>query len=134
MATTLSPRKAEKERTQWLAVLEQLANQVEDWASKRKWPVNRESKQINETRLGTYAAPVLSILTPSGTIQLDPVARYVAKADGRVDLLAWPSLTRMLLIRINNRWKIKTDSGIDWPEGWTERTFARLPALLSTPA
>ena len=62
------------------------------------------------------------------------MARGIAKGDGRVDLVAWPSLTRMLLIRVGDTWKIKTDSGVDWPEAWNWKTFERLTELLTTSA
>jgi hypothetical protein len=84
--------------------------------------------------LGSNTAPVLSILAPAGQIQLDPIARYAAKSSGRVDLIAWPSLNRMLLIRVGDKWKIKTDSGIDWPETWNQPTFEHLVELLNAPS
>lgn len=132
MATTITPRTAPRERKDWLATLCELVDQVESWARARKWAVERSTRQIEESRLGTYSAPVLDILTPSGRVQLEPVARDIAKGEGRVDLVAWPSLTRMLLIRSRGAWKLKTDSGVDWPEEWSQRTFERLVVRLSS--
>src|SRR4051812_17733016 len=114
MAKTIMDKK-EKERQVWLELVEQLLHQIESWAENRRWQVRRDEKRIEESKLGTYRAPVLSILTPVGQIHVEPIARYVARGDGRVDLLAWPSLTRMLLVREGNRWAVKTDSGVNWP-------------------
>src|SRR6266536_5715388 len=91
-------------RQRWLRDVEQNVHQVEKWAKDRKWAVRREQKLIEEPRLGAYYVPVASILAPAGQVQVEPVARYVAGGDGRIDLLAWPSLTRMMLIREGNRW------------------------------
>ena len=118
--------KANKERDAWVATVERLVRQVESWATKRSWPVHRDVKEIRESRIGTYQVPTLSILSPSGTIQVDPVARYVGRTDGRVDLLAWPSMNRILLILQDDIWKIKTDSGVSWPQKWGPKAFAYL--------
>lgn len=124
----------EQDRQTWLSLVEELTRQVEGWAKNRNWPVHRDHKQIQETVIGSYTVPVLNILTPSGTVQLDPVARSIANADGRVDLIAWPSLTRMLLVHIGNAWILKTDSGIEWPERWSQNTFEKLVETLSAAA
>jgi hypothetical protein len=131
VATATRPEKKEKERENWIALVEQLVHEVEGWAAERKWPVYREDKQIHESRLGAYTLPVLGVLAPAGHVQLEPVARYVARGDGRVDLLAWPSLNRMMLIRVGDRWVVKTDSGVEWPEKWNRKTFIRLVDALN---
>jgi hypothetical protein len=123
-----------RDRAQWLALVDQLVGEVEAWAKARNWAVHRDQKVSRESRLGEYIVPVLSILAPAGRIQIDPVARYIAGGDGRIDLLSWPSLTRMLLIRAGDQWVLKTDSGVEWPEGWNQQTFARLVELLSAAA
>ena len=124
----------EEDRRRWLDAVDQLAGQVEAWANERRWAVRRDRKQVHESRLGDYAVPVLTLLAPSGQIQLDPVARYVAGGDGRVDLLAWPALQRMMLIRTGGAWVLKTDSGVPWPEGWNQQTFERLVEALTAAA
>jgi hypothetical protein len=128
---TISPKKAEKVREDWLALVEELIEQVESWAKKRGWGTHRDTKPIQESPLGRYRVPVLSILAPAGRVQLDPIARYAIKSDGRVDLMAWPSCNRVMLIRAGDRWKIKTDSGISWPQKWSQRTFVGLVESLN---
>ena len=124
----------ERDRRRWIGVVERLVGQVEAWAKERHWSVRRDPKRVHESRLGDYTVPFLSILTPSGQVHLDPVGRHVAGGDGRVDLLAWPSLTRMLLIRSGDRWVLKTDSGVLWPEGWGKQSFERLVEALNAAA
>jgi len=63
---------------------------------------------------GTYNVPVLGIpRLRSRALEPTPARRA---RDGRVDLLAWPSLNRMMLIRASDRWVVKTDSGVAVPE------------------
>jgi hypothetical protein len=58
------------------------------------------------------------------------VARDVVAGDGLVDVYAWPTLRRMLLVRLGDRWELRTDSGVPWPHGWSESTFREIvPAL-----
>jgi hypothetical protein len=49
-------------------------------------------------------------------------------AAGRVDLYAWPTLFRVMLLRSpqDETWAIRTDSGLRWPNPWSEETFAQL--------
>jgi hypothetical protein len=114
--------------------LQALIDDVEAWATARQWAVHRDQKRIHESRLGTYAAPVLSILAPAGRVQVDPVARDIIGADGRVDLIAWPSLTRMVLLRMGDKWVLKTDTGARWPQRWGPHTFERIVNLLNAAA
>ena len=134
MSNELIPKASEKQRQRWMALLDQLVDEIESWAKGRNWAIQRDAKTIHESGLGDYTVPVLSILAPAGRVQVDPVARYVAGGEGRVDLIAWPSLTRMLLVRIGDRWVLKTDSGVEWPEPWNQQTFAGLIERLNAAA
>jgi hypothetical protein len=134
MAKIIPAKKTEQDLQHWLFLVDQLIHQVEAWAKDRKWAIQRDQKQVHESGLGTYTVPVLSILAPAGQIHLDPVAHRIVNGDGRVDLIAWPSLTRMLLIREGNKWVIKTDSGVEWPAGWNQRSFDRLVQQLNAAA
>jgi len=118
----------------WVSVVEQLAHQVESWCQQRNWAVSISERRISESAYGEYAVPELMIRSPSGTVYLEPVARDVAGARGRVDLLAWPSLTRMMLIRRGKDWVLQTDSGIDWPEPWGPQAFEKIVGLINAAA
>jgi hypothetical protein len=123
----LSPEEQARLRDEWLQVVEALGRQVRGWAEQRGWTVTEERREINEERLGIYQAPVLQIETPHGSVFLEPIARDVGGADGRVDLYAWPTLYRVMLLRGGGPdWMIRTDSGIYWPHPWGEATFAEL--------
>lgn len=113
-------------REEWLASLEALMSDLEEWARAAKWLVDRQEKEISETSLGTYAAPVLHFKTPSGVLYADPIGGDIVGAEGRVNLCAWPSLHRVMLILTEGQWSVLTDSGIDWPEPWGQETFVKL--------
>ena len=55
----------------------QLIDQVAAWAKQRKWAVDRQEKQIRQSRLGDYEVPLLVVRAPAGLVYLEPVARYV---------------------------------------------------------
>jgi hypothetical protein len=124
-----------RERERWTTDLRQLLETIDNWAQKRHWSTHWDQKQISESKLGgEYAAPYLIVQSPQGRIHVEPVARYVAgRVTGRVDLLAWPSMRSLMLVRINNQWIVETDSGIRWPQSWGEETFVSIvnDALLS---
>jgi hypothetical protein len=111
----------------WLDSMSRLVKEVTTWAELRGWSIHQDQKQIREADLGIYQVPWLRISTPDGEIHLEPIARYVTgEAEGRVDLQAWPSLNRVMLLRSPSGWIIMTDSGVPIREQWNEQTFARL--------
>lgn len=80
-----------------------LADDVQTWAdqeaSARGWRVEREEKELAEEVVGwAYRVPVVTIHAPQGRLILEPVARGMVGAQGRVDLYAWPSLFRVMLL------------------------------------
>lgn len=58
----------------------------------------------------------------------------MAGADGRVDIYAFPSMTRMLLARVDGRWVLKTDAGVPWPCKWGPAAFDELVGALNRAA
>jgi len=125
--TTLPKKPAEnwqQVRNQWIAELEHLAHEVETWAKKQKWDVLRDQKRITEDRLGSYDVPVVLIHTPQGRLLLDPVARFVTGADGRIDLCIYPSYYDALVIaKVNDQWLIKSLDQPNWEQPWGEESF-----------
>src|SRR4051795_6163736 len=104
MPSTIRKQDLASEGSRWLSLVEQLLRQIERWCRDRGWAVHREQAEVTEAKLGTYRVPVLSIRSPAGHVYVEPVARYVAGADGRVDIYAFPSMTRMLLARVGDKW------------------------------
>jgi hypothetical protein len=57
---------------------------------------------------------------------------------GRIDVHAYPSLARMLLLRdpgaATNPWVVRTSDDVDWPQPWGEETFVQIAkGLLKVP-
>lgn len=114
-----------------------LADEVQAWAAQeaaaRGWRVEREQKELAEEVVGgAYQVPVVTIHAAQGRLILEPVARGVLGAQGRVDLYAWPSLFRVMLLHKplgkdrGLAWVVRTESGIDWPQPWGRETFLTL--------
>lgn len=122
--------KKQTEIKRWLAQIDELLDEIQRWCHEVGWEFVREDKTLDESKLGRYEVSILKIRTPSGVVYVEPVARYVVSGDGLVDLYAWPSLRRMLLVQNGNRWELKTDSGVPWPNPWSRETFVDIvPAL-----
>lgn len=118
----------------WIAAVEQLLNQIAAWSEAENWSVHRDQTSIREEGVGTYTAPTLRIRTPKGRSELfvTPVALRVIGASGRVDLEGWPSLDRLMLIRVNGNWQIVTDSNVSVAKAWGRQTFVDLANDLLT--
>ena len=101
-----------------------LADDVQSWATQeaaRGWRVETEERELAEEVVGgAYRVPVVTIHAPQGRLIMEPIARGTVGAQGRVDLYAWPSLYRvMLLHKPHNHeyeWVVRTESGLDWPQ------------------
>jgi hypothetical protein len=113
----------ERKKTVWVSQIETLVDAISAWATERQWLVDKHQKTLNEEPLGTYSASELIIKTPQGSVIIEPVGKNIMGADGRVDISAFPSFNRMLLIQKKGNWQVKTDSRIDWPKPWGKDTF-----------
>ena len=121
-----------KMREEWCKLLESLFDQIATWAEEQGWLVHKDEKMLTEGSIGEYMAPDMVIRLPDGRVTVDVIGRDIVGADGRVDLSAFPSFSRMLLVRKGDKWIIKTDSGVRWPRPWNKDTFVELAKLLAT--
>ena len=121
-------------RQAWVRLVNDLCRTIKRWAHKKDWSVSEEQKTIEEEHMGRYTVPSLIIQTPFARIHIDPVGRDIIGAEGRVDILSFPTLNRMLLVRIRGKWRLKTESRVDWPKPWGEKTFAELVKSLGAAA
>ena len=123
----LKPAEAAQIRDEWLSAIDALRQQVREWAEKQGWSVTQAEREVTEDEIGTYKVAALEIDAPQGELILEPIARFVGGAAGRVDLSVWPSLFRVMLLRdSSSHWVVHTESGIDWPNPWGEHTFVDL--------
>ena len=124
-------------RHNWERDTAMLADDIEAWAGQeaaaRGWRAEREEKELAEEVVGgAYRVPVVTIHAPQGRLILEPIARGTVGAQGRVDLYAWPSLFRVMLLhkpRSKDRsleWVVRTESGLDWPQPWGRETVLTL--------
>jgi hypothetical protein len=76
---------------------------------------------------------MLTLQTEHGAVMVEPVARVVMGAVGRIDLYAYPTLFRVMLLRSarDEQWRIRTDSGFFLKQQWNEKTFLELVADLT---
>jgi hypothetical protein len=120
-------------REQWVETVRGFCDEAAKWSEAQGWKVERRELELTEELLGTYSVPMLTIKTQHGTVIVEPVARIVMGAVGRIDLYAYPTLFRVMLLRSsrNGRWLIRTDSGIFLKQPWDEATFAGLVADLT---
>lgn len=122
-------------RDQWVATLNQLMTEIQSWCTEWDWSVRRDDKTLSETTLGAYVAPALLIKTPDLRLHVEPIARMIAgKAQGRVDLEAWPTLQRLVLVHLPSGWELRTESGVPWPQPWGKDAFAALARSLAEAA
>ena len=125
---------ASRERNEWIAALKELTAQAEKWAGENDWWVHLDSKTIEESMIGSYEAPVLMIRAPAGRLVLDPIARDVVGALGRVDLCAFPSYENAIIVRTPDGWHFKKTEKPDFDQAWSKKAFLKMASdLLATP-
>jgi hypothetical protein len=116
----------ENRRRQWVARVDALINQIDQWATGQGWATARTERTVNERFLGQYTVPLLRVRLPDGEVHVIPVALQVVGTDGRIDIEAFPSLNRVKLIGRDNQWEIYTDSNVPLRQAWNSETFAQL--------
>lgn len=127
------PRRSnwDKKRDDWISLVSNLCSEVKQWSKAKRWTVLEDKKDVTEEHLGTYQLPTLTIVAPKGRIHVDPIGVNVVGADGRIDLLSYPSLNRLLLVRKGADWSLYTDSLVPWPDRWGKDCFAKLVEALT---
>lgn len=121
-----NPSQSDQRRNDWIARVETVINQVEQWAAVEGWATARSERTITERGLGQYTVPLLRVRLPLGEVHVIPVARNVIGADGRVDIEAFPALKRVIMIGRDRRWEIYTDAHELIRDPWNQETFARI--------
>jgi hypothetical protein len=116
------------ELKRWVQDLKDFCRDVERWSSACGWKVAWKELDLQEESLGSYTVPLLIIQTAHGAVFVEPVGHTVMGATGRIDLYAYPSLFRVMLLRSasNGQWRIRTDSGIFLRQPWNEDAFRTL--------
>lgn len=122
-----SAQSRQQTREHWMRDVRCLVNQAEAWSSAQSWSSLVEDVQLTEEAIGAYVVPVLTIQVGVGRLILEPIACRIPEAHGRVDFYAYPSLSRVLLLRefgpVQAEWTICTTDGLEWPASWSEQTF-----------
>ena len=131
----LSPEDAREAIREWTEAADSLFQQVQQWVAEDRaqdWRISLSLVDITEESLGSYGTQVMEINTHGGRLVLEPVGRDVLGAKGRIDLYAWPSLYRVMLLHSfkEEGWIIRTESGINWPNPWGRTSFLEVAEQL----
>lgn len=116
-------------RDEWMQALTALGQDLTAWAEAEGWQVRASEKHLTEVATGTYTAPELALETPEGgRLLVEVKGRGPTEASGRVQISAWPTLFRVLLLHKPGRsgWVVRTDSGIPLHQPWNHETFITL--------
>ena len=135
-------------RDGWLQAIDDLFSDGEKWAGEgliagNSSPssairVERTEKEMTDEFAGdTYTAPVLRICNiqprePQRAreeyLVLEPIMFNPVTGKGRVDFYVWPAMYRVRLLQetATGLWTVKTDSGLNWPLPWGEKTFVQI--------
>ncbi len=123
----MAKKPAQSDLTRWRAALEALIAEVIAWADAEGWAVARSAKQLTESGWGEYEVEFVRLRGPQGEIQIDPIGGQVVGAEGRVDLIAWPSMNRVrLILKKDGEWGILTDSNVWIRRKLNRKTFVDL--------
>ena len=112
-------------RDAWVADVERFMTQTEVWAKRQGWGTLRDVKTIEEHRIGRYDVPTLLIHDTFGRLHLNPIARFVAGADGRIDYTFMPSWDDSIIEKDGDAWFLLHEGGDGPRSPWTEEIFVK---------
>jgi hypothetical protein len=129
MADTMQPPKAvenwQQVRDDWVAELNRVIAEAEEWAHQRGWGTLRDDRTIRENEIGSYRVPVLLIHTMKGRVLITPEARFVFGADGLIDVSVYPSLdTLTRLVRTPDGWRFTDAASGELADPWSAESLA----------
>lgn len=105
-------------RAEWIAAVNELVTRIEGWCKEFDWATRRALKQLKDKPIGAYEVPMLLIQQWDVKLLLEPISRFVAGANGRVDLYTMPEYDDMaVLTRENGDWVLlRVEFGRErWP-------------------
>ena len=76
----------------WLRRLDDLVENVRDWARDLDWSTRTIEKTMKDSEVGPYTAPALILQKETTRVLLEPIARSAPGAEGVVDLYLMPAL------------------------------------------
>jgi hypothetical protein len=116
----------------WLRLVSELIDDIARWSVEEEWSVHRYTKRMIEDG-GQYHAPALRVRLPEGEIRVDPIARNIGGhgAHGRVNVEAWPSTERYVLILRDGYWDARTDAVHPITRKWDKKTFVQMSRELA---
>lgn len=129
MDAVLEEPRTASAREEWTQALGTLERNVTEWAQEEGWQVHTASRGLTEDATGQYAVRDLVLETPQRErILVEVKGRGPLEASGRVQISAWPTLFRVLLLHKPGEegWTIRTDSGIPIRQPWNRETFITL--------
>ena len=122
-----SQENAAVKRSEWIARVEALVEQIGQWAKAENWHAEKREKSITEKFFGTYTVHELAIHRVDGEIVINPIGLIVGRRVGRIDIEAFPTLSRVKLLEANgNGWTIMTDSNVPLRVEWNRQNFRQL--------
>lgn len=120
----------EHKRDEWIHLVHTLLEEIKIWR-RQEWRIEESLRTVTEEHIGAYRIQCLVITTRTAQIHIDPIGRNIIGATGRVDILSYPSMDRLLLLRQGNAWKLYTESKIPWPQEWKKETFLSVVEALA---
>ena len=123
----------EEQRDDWVAAVEQVISDAEAWATEQHWFVHRGPKTITEDPIGPYEVPTLLIQAPAGRFVIDPIARYVIGALGKIEFCVFPSYYYIMILRTDAGWRLETNPRTA-SRPWSKQTFFEVISELARKA
>ena len=96
----------EKERDDWVRLLNDLVGTVEGWI-RPEWSTRRIEKEMYDSVLKGYKVPALLMQREIARVLLEPITRFTPGTDGVVDLYLMPAYDNIArLYRVDGDWKL----------------------------
>ncbi|HET6882605.1 MAG TPA: hypothetical protein VFI31_20730 [Pirellulales bacterium] len=116
---------------EWLSDIHSIVEQATKWAVARGWSTKVDTKTITEDVIGTYEAPRLLIHAPEARFLLDPIAKCVVGAEGRIDFCVIPSYDAVPLVKTVGGWRFLSAGSDEAELTWSDESFGKLCAELT---
>lgn len=100
-------KKRLEERSKWIFRVEELAQQVENWARNAEWSTKRIPFRLDDAVIGKHSLPAVLMQKGTCRILFEPVSRSSPGADGVIDLYLMPGYDDIASIYFyGNQWNL----------------------------
>jgi hypothetical protein len=113
-------------REAWVAEVEKVFQDAEEWSAQEGWGTLRDMKMIKEEGVESYELPRMLIHGLEGRVLLEPLERDPIDGEGRFEICVIPSYDSTPIVKVGDRWRFFDRSRGRLGPVWSRKSLVKV--------